>query len=113
MTTTIKVGQGVTVQRYSDRQACTVVQVSSSGKTFWAREDHCRLLNGVNSGEIDALQFEPGGFSGHTSGAQRWETTPNPQGTLIRVSLRKDGRWKVAKENALVSIQWPYRDFNF
>jgi hypothetical protein len=52
------------------------------------QECKAELLNGPGSGEPDALNFAPGGFSGHTSGEQRWKIEANPNGALIRVSLR-------------------------
>ena len=83
-----KVGDGATFQIYTDVLACTVVHVSKSGKQVTLQEDHAELLNGFGSGEPDALQFTPGGFCGHTSGTQRYRFSPNPEGRLIKVSLR-------------------------
>jgi len=95
-----KVEDGVSYSVGSDAKACTVVRISASGKTMWIQEDTAVLLNGVDSGELDALQFSPGGFVGHTSGVQRYSYTPDAMGSVTRVSLRTraDGSqvWKRA-----------------
>ena len=66
-----EVGMGVSLCGWSDVHAYTVVGVSASGKSFEIQRDKATLLNGVNSGEPDALRFQAGGFCGHTSGRQR------------------------------------------
>jgi hypothetical protein len=109
------VGKGATICLYSDRKACTVIRVSDSGKTAWIQEDKAKLLNGFNSGEEDALHFEPGGFAGHTSGTQRWECTRDPKGPKYRVSRRKNGHWYLANSQTRVRMgtRDHYHDFNF
>lgn len=82
-----KVGSGATVHGYSDSHACTIVAISE--KKITVQRDHAKLLNGANSNAEDKLQFSPGGFCGHTSGVQRWETTPDPEGERETFSLRK------------------------
>ncbi len=87
------VGMGATIYGYTDHKAATVIAVSKSGKQVTLQEDTATLLNGPTSGAPDALKFSPGGFFGHTSGIQRWETKPNPEGATRKFSLRDGGRW--------------------
>lgn len=82
-----KVGDGATVNCYSDRQACTIVK--RTDKKIWVQRDNAKLLNGLKSGESDALHFSPGGFCGHTSGTQRYSYTPNPDASIVCYSRRE------------------------
>lgn len=111
---TPSVGMGITVCGWSDRNAGTIVRVSPSGKTIWAQLDNQELLNGINSGEPDALKMDPGGFVGHVSGQQRWKCTPNPAASIGQIRRRKDGSWKdVGGGRVLVGVRNPHYDFNF
>jgi hypothetical protein len=85
-------GQGVTISGWSDANTYTVESVK--GRKAVLRANRAKLLNGVGSGEPDALTFTPGGFCGHTDGRQRWEITPDPEGPVTVVTLRKDGQWR-------------------
>ena len=108
-----EVGSGATINHYSDSIACSVISISKAGGMMRIQEDTSTLLNGVNSGEPDALQFSPGGFVGHTSGKQRWDNTKNPVGIIHRVTLRTDGKWKISRENTPVSTgKHNFYDFN-
>lgn len=82
------VGMGCTMNQYSDRHAGTVIKVSDSGKTLLVQRDNAVLLNGVDSGASDALEFSPGGFVGHTSGTQRYSYTRDLNGTVTKYTLR-------------------------
>lgn len=84
-----EVGMGATINHYSDRDAATIIAVSKSGRIITVREDHAKLLNGVNSGEPDALEFSPGGFVGHTSGHQRYAYRTNEGGKVTQFSRRE------------------------
>lgn len=107
-----QVGDGVTVHLWSDSRAYTVVR--RTAKRIWLRRDRATLLNGVNSGEPDALQFYPGGFVGHTSGAQRWAYTPDENGETEVASLRSDGKWRVANSTRPVTAgRFEHYDYNF
>ena len=88
------VGEGATLNYWSDRDAGTVVRVSPSGKTAYVRRDRATLLNGANSGEPDALKMSPGGFCAHVEGVQRYAYEPNPKGRLYKVTLRANGEWR-------------------
>lgn len=115
----------VTVCGYSDRQVCQVIKRTKT--TLTLRTLKATLLNGVNSGEPDALQFSPGGFIGHTSGNQRWKLEEDENGTIYvahrqhkpvitrficapptaRVAYKVDGN------RSVVPGEHPHYDFNF
>jgi hypothetical protein len=84
-----QVGDAATFTTYSDSWACTVEEVRRGGSQLVLRRNKAKLLNGANSGEADALTFEPGGFCGHTSGHQRYEYEEDPGGRIVKVSRRK------------------------
>lgn len=135
----LNVGDAVTHTVHTDSRAGHVVKVSKNGRTVWVQEANQTLLNGINSGEADALQFSPGGFSGHTSGEQRWKVEANPEGHVAKFTARPiqrreyvrdaDGRmiqelvtewrWKLAGHptnspgNNLGRGARPHYDFNF
>lgn len=91
--TNFAIGDGVHWPAGTDTEAGTVVRVTP--KAVWVLLDKAVLLNGFNSGEPDALRFEPGGFVGHTSGTQRYDFSPG-DGKPARFSLRRTGRFKLA-----------------
>ncbi len=112
------VGAGVSICGYSDVYACSIVEVSKSGKSIKVVRDKSVLLNGVGSGEPDALKFSPGGFCGHMSGIQRYSYEPNPEGYPESFSLRKNGRWVRKGESAkggskLIAGRHEHYDYNF
>lgn len=89
--TTFEVGDGATFCGWSDRKAGTIIEASAK-KVTWQR-DKATLLNGIDSGEEDALQFAAGGFAGHTSGQQRYAYERDTDGITRAFTLRKNGRW--------------------
>lgn len=112
------VGVEATRLGYSDAYAGYVVSVSKNGKTVGFREGTATLLNGVGSGEADALQFSPGGFVGHTSGMQRWKIEATGMGHIDSYSLRSNGRWIRVGESTkngsrLIPGHSHHYDFNF
>lgn len=114
-TNQFKVGDGATKLMYSDRQAFTVIEVSKSGRRIKLQRDNAILLNSVTSNERDKLDFQPGGFVGHTSGVQRYKYKRNTGGTIIEASLRKTGKWiqKGCKATEVVSGRHEHYDYNF
>lgn len=113
------VGEGVTLCGYSDRHAFTIVSVSKSGKSFKAQRDTAKLQNGAASGAPDALHFSPGGFVGHTSGTQRWEYAPNPEGQIVTIRRVMRGahkltpRWQKDRVTRCIPGRSEHYDFNF
>jgi hypothetical protein len=67
---TFKVGDHISYSQGTDTSVGIVVRVTA--KSVFVGPVRTKLLNGNNSGAADALHFEPGGFVGHTSGAQRY-----------------------------------------
>jgi hypothetical protein len=115
----MKVGDPVTYTIYTDADAGWVSKVSASGKTIEVEFAKQTLLNGANSGEPDALHFEPGGFSGTFSGAQRWKLEKDTEPKTAKFTLRKNGQWKIAGFRTkspgciLRPGHNPHYDFNF
>lgn len=87
------IGEGANVYGYSDVHAYTVISVNEAGTVAMIQRDKATLLNGVHSGEPDALTFEAGGYAGHTSGTQRYSYERDPNGEILRVSLRTKGKF--------------------
>lgn len=124
MTTTFQIGDHATFITHTDCKAGYITWVSKSGKSVLFERGNAKLLNGVNSGEPDALEFTPGGFCGHTSGTQRWEITRDEKfGYTTKCTYRNLGNGKgVWKEVghptrspgcSLIAGHHHYYDFNF
>lgn len=73
---TPEVGMGATVCMYSDRHACTIVEVNGRGTRVVVQED-------------TATRTDRNGLSD----AQSYEYTPNPDAARDVFTLRKNGRW--------------------
>lgn len=115
------IGDGVSWAHGSDTLSGTVSRITSGA--IFVREDSAQLLNGVESGAADALQFSPGGFVGHTSGSQRYAFTPG-DGPEIKFTARRalDGAFKESGTSARGSMRgWgilfhgrvKFHDWNF
>lgn len=105
------VGQGATICLYTDRYACTIIKRTAQRMTL--RRDTATLVNGFRSSAPDKLNFQPGGFSGHTSGEQRYEYAPKEQGeTYLACWSKKRARW-VTKLGRVISGRHENYDFNF
>lgn len=103
---------------YSDRHAGHIVAISRNGKQVSFQAGTAELLNSADSGQPDALKFSPGGFVGHTSGAQRWKITADPLAAVEKFSLRGNGQWiavgsRTSSGSRLVSGHSHHYDFNF
>jgi hypothetical protein len=115
---TFQVNSEATVVGYSDRHAGFIVNVSKSGKVVEFQYGNAALLNGMGSGEKDALVCHPGGFCGHVEGKQRWSITKDEKGATQKYSLRGNGRWVRVGESAqngsrLVAGHSHHYDYNF
>ena len=99
---------------YSDIHAHEVVR-EVSPKCMEIRRMKATLLNGVNSGEPDALEFSPGGFCGHTSGVQRYKFEQDETAKTFRIRLHSDTVWRDANGNkySVTSEPREHYDFNF
>lgn len=114
--TTFEVGDGATFCGWSDRKAGTIIEASAK-KVTWQR-DKAKLLNAIDSGEEDALQFAAGGFAGHTSGKQRYAYERDTEGITRVFTLRENGRWVERGANArtgatLTAGRSEHYDYNF
>lgn len=71
------VNMGATLCSGSDRYPYTIIEVSENGKTITMQQDkHKRIdKNGLSEN-------------------QEYEYTRDTNGNIIKVSLRKDGKWK-------------------
>jgi hypothetical protein len=106
----VKPGMGATVSGYSDRAAYTIVAVSDSGKTLTLQRDKATLSPDFKP------DFIPGGFAGHVAnqGDQTYSYAADTNGELIKVRLRKNGRF-YTKGGAPVTIgiRSEFYDYNF
>lgn len=92
------VGIGCTVRSYSDCAPYTVVAINKSGKTVTLRED-------------TAKRTDDNGFSSN----QKYDYFVNPEGTVIKARLLKDGRWKVigSPNTVVFGHRRKYYDYSF
>jgi hypothetical protein len=90
------VGMGATICHWSDRTACTIIQVS--GKRIVLQEDI-------------ATRTDKNGMSE----SQSYTYTPDPNGQIFFATLRKSGRYMVSKSTELVVIgsRRQYHDYTF
>jgi len=77
----LAIGDGVSVSVWTDIDAYTIVRKTTS--TITLRCDNAELLN------RDELHFDIGGFAAHVTGEQRYAYTPNPDGHVIKITLRR------------------------
>ena len=79
---TAAVGEGVTKNMYSDRQAYTIIEVKRNGRQIIMQRDKATRTNR----EDDV--FSPGGFVGHTStpNGQQWAYERDTEGTIVKAN---------------------------
>ena len=114
------IGDSVSWSAGTDSNCGTVVGLTK--RSVKVIEDHAELMNGPQSGAVDAMTFERGGYVGHTSGAQRYALTPG-DGPVLRFSYRqKLDRYKLSGTSVNGSMRgWglllkggpKFFDFNF
>lgn len=107
-----------TAVQWSDSHACTII--ARTPKRITVQRNKAVLLNGVNSGQDDALDVSSGGYAGHFSGQQRYELTEDPEGTITTYSLRKNGMWvrtgapaKGRGGHLILGMRIEHKDLNF
>lgn len=93
-----RIGMGVTVIHYSDRQAGTVVDVHLSGKKFYITLDKVTRVDDRGMSDAQDYIYEP-----------------QPHGPVIEVWLNKHGQWKTRKTGYPVSLGHKdyYHDYSF
>jgi hypothetical protein len=93
-----EVGMGATITMYTDRHACTIIDVSPFGRRIIVQEDA-------------ATRTDTNGMSE----SQTYSYTPDPKGAVCVFSLRKDGRYveRCGSNGLLVGSRRHYHDFSF
>lgn len=94
-----KIGMGATIQHWSDRTPCTIIYVSASGNKIHLQYD---LYHRIDNNEL-------------YSNYQQYIYKPNPNGQIVKASLRKDNKFRLVKSQTLVHIgsRHRYYDYNF
>ena len=96
-----EIGMGVTYHGYSDSKPYTVIAVHPQGRRCTIQEDI-------------AVRTDNNGMSD----CQTYDYTPNPEGQVIEISVRKDGRWRQVGRAAVsgtfvVGKRRKYHDYSF
>lgn len=109
---TAKVGDGVTLNYWTDRKAYTIVEVKRNGRQIVIQQDTATRTN-----KEDDI-FHPGGFVGHTEtpGGQKWTYERNPEGGLRTANWSaKYNRFKVGGNKGLTVTagRHEHYDYNF
>lgn len=101
-----QVGMGATELMYTDRHACTIVEVRCNK----AGEPRTIVVQRDCANRTDANGM---------SESQSYEYTPNPDGAKDVVTLRKNGRWVKQGESAksgasfAIGARREYHDYSF
>ena len=96
-----QVDMGATALMWTDRAAYTIIEVLSPTKIVVQR-DTCKRVDGL--GMTDS---------------QEYEYTPNPHGSISRVTLRKNGKWITEGQSMKDGTRWvidsrmEYYDYTF
>jgi hypothetical protein len=95
-----EIGMGATILMWTDRHACTIVDVK--GKSVFIREDIAKRTDGLGM-----------------SDCQTYEYTPNPDAPVQEYTLRKNGKY-IKKGNDMkngtvlaIGFRREYYDFSF
>jgi hypothetical protein len=91
------VGDGATINGYSDRQAGTIIEVCTPKK--------------IRVQEDTAKRIDKNGMSE----SQEYEHSRNPQAVIRTFTLRKSGMWIEAKGSSglTIGVRRQYHDFSF
>jgi hypothetical protein len=110
-----QVGDGATMNLYSDRYAGTIIKVSENGKKVTLQFDKATLDPNFRPDMV------AGGFSAHCRNnyEQSYSYERNPDGGKKEFSLRKSGRWIIRgakdsnREISLSAGRHAFYDYNF
>ena len=93
-----EIGMGVTIYYYSDRTAATIIEMSKSKQTLILQEDLATRID-KNGPSTD----------------QTYSYERNYEGLIHKATLRKDGRFRIAKSRSLVALGFreEYYDYSF
>lgn len=107
-----EVGMVATYVIYTDRHAVDVIKVSSSKKTITVRQR--KLI--VTKKPV----MVPGGFAAVVVEDAKFASEPDPDGEIMKFSLRKSGQWKKAGHpmnspgmRLVLGVDSPYYDYGF
>jgi len=109
-TNNVKVGDGATLEMWSDKHAYTIVEISASGKTLTLQRDKATLDKNWKP------EIHPGGFAGHCSNqdSQQYTYEQDPNGKLIKARFSQSRKcWKYHSETVRVGVRHEYYDYNF
>lgn len=96
------IGTGATIIKYSDRDACTIVKVSKSGKSVTTQVDKATRTDGNGMSESQTYSYEA-----------------QPTAACRVYTLRSNGRWVLQGESArrgtglAIGFRAKYHDYNF
>lgn len=93
-----EIGMGATEILWTDRRACTIIEVSKTGHKVVVQRD-------------DAYRVDNNGMSD----AQTWRYERNPDGTIGTFTRRKDGTYRVkgGQGRLLIGVRDEYFDYSF
>lgn len=103
----VEVGDGVTVNLWSDSHAYTVIK--RTPKTITIQQDKATLDSNFKP------EWIPGGFAGHciNQEEQTWTYEPNPNGEILRIRWsEKHEAWRYLNKN-LTMGRHEFYDYNF
>jgi hypothetical protein len=95
------VGTGCSILHWTDRTACTIIEVSENGKTVVVQED-----NAVRTDKLGMTD------------SQSYEYTPNPNGVKHTYTLRRNGKWVAKGESIkgtrlMIGARQHFYDYSF
>lgn len=105
---TVRVGEGVTVSLYTDKQAHTVIAVSKTGKTITVQRDKVERLT--------KPEFVAGGFAGYCTNLHdiKYDITPDKNGATSKAYWSdRYGAYYVSKCFRISAGRHERYDYNF
>lgn len=92
------IGDGATLVMWTDRHACTIIDIRKNGRVIVIQED-------------TAIRTDKNGMSE----SQGYTFERNPEGRTWEATLRKDGTYKVkgSQTGVLVGRRSHYHDYSF
>jgi hypothetical protein len=97
METKLYIGMPCTIVMHSDRHPATLIEIIGK-KTIIIQKDLSIRVDKNGLSEMQEYKYEP-----------------DPNGSKYRVSLRKDGHWRMSNDGTLVSLGFrnKYHDFSY
>lgn len=93
-----EIGMGATECMFTDRHPYTIIDISKSGRVITVQRDTATRtdLNGMSSSQV-------------------YTYTSNPDGTIKKLSFRKNGQWRVVNSSEIFVIgsRREYYDYSF